>query len=113
LPESDSVVNACEKFSIDELKACISKLDLFVAVDTGPIYIAEAFDVPTVDIVGPMDENEQPPRGEKHVVVIPPNHRISELHIMNAREYNAEEALKQTLSVMPEMVFTACEKILS
>ena len=34
---------------------------LFISVDTGPIYIAEAFNVPTVDIVGPVDENVQPP----------------------------------------------------
>ena len=58
-------VNTDGLFSLDELKALIQRLSLFISVDTGPIYIAEAFDVPTIDIIGPMDENEQPPRGEK------------------------------------------------
>src|SRR3989339_1901196 len=48
-------------FNLDNLKALISKLSLFISVDTGPVYIAEAFGVPTVDIIGPIDEREQPP----------------------------------------------------
>jgi ADP-heptose:LPS heptosyltransferase len=85
-------------FNIDELKALVAKLHLFISVDTGPIYIAEAFDVPTIDIVGPVDENVQPPRGLIHRNVIPPQRVRPELSILNARMYNKEEALRQTLS---------------
>lgn len=98
------VISFVGQLSIDELKALISKLKLFVSVDTGPVYIAEAFDTPTIDIVGPMDEKEQPPIGAKHKVVIPPNRTKSELHIMNARVYNREEALRQVEAITFESV---------
>src|SRR3989344_2119063 len=65
LPQ-ESVWDTTGTFSIEELKALVKCLDLFISADTGPIYIAEAFGVPTVDIVGPVDEREQPPRGEKN-----------------------------------------------
>lgn len=86
-------------FNIDELKALIAKLHLFIAADTGSIYIAEAFNVPTVDIVGPVDERVQPPRGLIHRNVVPPERVKAELFILNARSYNREEALRQVLSI--------------
>lgn len=106
------IINASEKFSIDGLKALISKMNLFISVDTGPIYIAEAFDVPTVDIVGPMDEREQPPIGPKHAVVVPPGPRESQLHVMNARGYNKKEARRQIDSITVNMVVIACKKLI-
>ena len=113
IPKYVPVINVLEKFSIDELKALISKLNLFVAVDTGPIYIAEAFGVPTVDIVGPMDEREQPPIGKIHAVVMPPFPREPALHVMNAKGYDHEEARRQADSITVGMVFRACEKVIS
>ncbi len=112
LPESVRVINTGEKLLLEELKALIARLHLFIAVDTGPIYIAEAFGVPTVDIVGPMDENGQPPRGEKHMVVVPPHRKEPMLHIMNARVYDIAEARRQVESITPEMVIEAAERVL-
>ncbi len=91
-------------FNIDELKAFVSKLDMFISVDTGPIYIAEAFGIPTIDITGPIDENEQPPRGEMHRNVVPPKRSRPELYVLNAKSYDKAEALRQTLSITSEMV---------
>lgn len=85
-------------FNIDELKALVAKLGLFVSADTGPIYIAEAFDVPTIDIVGPVDERVQPPRGLIHRSVVPKRVR-AEVFILNAQMYNREEAIRQVLSI--------------
>ena len=98
-------------FSIDELKALISKLGLFISVDTGPIYIAEAFGIPTIDIVGPMDEKEQPPIGVIHKVVVPVRTK-PQLHIMNARAYDAAEALQQTLSITVLAVTEEIDKLM-
>lgn len=92
------VADATGAFNIDALKAFISKLSLFISVDTGPIYIAEAFGVPTIDIVGPVDEWVQPPRGRIHRIVVPPGRKKAELSILNARSYDKEEALRQVLS---------------
>ncbi|MEK7505347.1 MAG: glycosyltransferase family 9 protein [Patescibacteria group bacterium] len=108
----ESIFSTQGKLNIDELKAYISKLNLFISVDTGPIYIAEAFGVPTVDIVGPMDEREQPPQGLLHRSVLPPSRVHPELHILNARHYEEKEALRQTLSITPEAVILATDKLI-
>ncbi len=69
LSNQTKVINTCSQLSIDELKATISKLTVLIGPDTGLIYIAEAFKVPTIDITGPVDENEQPPIGDIHKVI--------------------------------------------
>jgi ADP-heptose:LPS heptosyltransferase len=97
--------------SIDELKATISKLDLFISVDTGPIYIAEAFNIPTVDIVGPMDEREQPPIGKFHKCVIT-DRKKPELHILNARVYNVTEAKRQIETITTNQVMNTIQRLL-
>lgn len=97
-------INIQGKLSIDQLKALISKLNLFISVDTGPIYIAESFGIPTIDIVGPMDENEQPPIGCLNEIVV--SKRSSpQLHIMNSRDYDYLEAKKQVLDISIRDVF--------
>ncbi len=107
------VINPEIIFTVDELKALVSRLSLLIGVDTGPIYIAEAFGVPTVDIVGPMNEFEQPPMGDKHKSVYIKDRAGSAIHIMNARIYNVLEARRQVEEITPEMVFKVVETILS
>lgn len=97
------VVNFLGHLTIDELKACISTLDMVIGADTGPIYIAEALSVPTIDIVGPVDEREQPPMGEIHRIVKVERER-PELYVMNAREYDKKEARRQTDDILPTVV---------
>lgn len=104
------IVNTCGQLSLDELKAFISVMDVFIGVDTGPIYIAEALNIATIDIVGPMDEKEQPPTGLRHKVVVPARTR-PELHIMNARVYDKVEARRQVESITPEMVIKAFQEL--
>ncbi|MDO8620911.1 MAG: glycosyltransferase family 9 protein [Candidatus Levybacteria bacterium] len=113
LNQNTQIVNTLEKFNIEELKVAISKMDLFISVDTGPIYIAEAFGVPTVDITGPIDEREQPPIGKMHVVVTPPEPRKPQLFVMNARAYNTKEALRQTESISVEKVTSSCNILIA
>jgi heptosyltransferase-2 len=108
----ERIINALELFSIDELKALLAFSGMFIAVDTGPIYIAEAFDVPTIDIVGPMNEDEQPPIGPRHIIVTPPGSRTPQLAIMNARCYDAAEAVRQTEAITTDMVLAACDALL-
>lgn len=112
LEKPAGVSNAMGQFSIDELKAFIARAALFVSVDTGPIYIAEAFGVPTVDIVGPMDEREQPPIGPAHVVVVPPR-KEPEIHIMNARFFVSEKVKEQVMATTDKMVIDSVELLLN
>jgi heptosyltransferase-2 len=113
LKHPERVLNLANKLSIDELKASIAQLDLFVSADTGPIYIAEAFGISTVDIVGPVDEREQPPRGDKHAVVTPPGKREPALRVMNTRDYDYTEARRQAESITVDSVVRACKALLS
>lgn len=53
----------------------------------------------------------QPPRGERHLVVVPPR-RAPALHIMNARCYDAAEARRQSLAITPAMVSATAERLL-
>lgn len=98
--------------SLDDLKAHVAGLRMFVSVDTGPIYIAEAFGVPTVDITGPIDEKEQPPMGPLHKVVIPPDRKQPELFVMNARVYDKTEARRQVDSITVEQVLTTVQELI-
>lgn len=97
--------------NLDDLKAIISILSLFISVDTGPMYIAEAFDVPTIDIVGPMDENEQPPKGEKNKIVKLDKRKQPAIHIMNSSDYDYKEARRQIEEITVDMVIEKLEEI--
>ena len=110
--KSDIKVLKITDFNVDMLKALMAKLSLFIAVDTGPIYIAEAFNIPTIDIVGPVDERVQPPRGLIHRNVLPPGRLRAELSILNARSYNAEEASRQVLSITVKAVSNEIETLM-
>jgi ADP-heptose:LPS heptosyltransferase len=99
------------ELSLDELKACVSELHLWISADTGPVYIAEAFNVPTVDITGPCDEKEQPPIGKFHAVVHITNRERPQLFAMNARVYDRAEARRQVEEITVEMVASAIDEI--
>lgn len=100
-------------FTLDELKAFMSKIHLFISADTGPMYIAEAFSIPTIDITGPIDEKEQPPIGPTHLVVVPPQRTKPELFVLNAKAYNKEEALRQVESISVAMVTEAIDTLMA
>ena len=44
--------------NIQELINIISSLDLFITGDSGPMHIAASFQVPTVAIFGPTNDDE-------------------------------------------------------
>lgn len=107
----NTIVDTVGRFDLDELKALIAKLDVFIAADTGPIYIAEAFGVSTIDIAGPVDENEQPPRGPQNKIVYLPG-RIPQVHIMNSRVYDEKEARRQVEKISVEMVVEKLDELM-
>ncbi len=113
LPAHVCIVDTAQKLSMDELKALVAQLHLFISVDTGPIYIAEAYNVPTVDIVGPMDEREQPPQGLLHKSVVPLGRVAPVLHIFNTSVVDIEEATRQAQSITPAMVLAAVDELMA
>jgi ADP-heptose:LPS heptosyltransferase len=111
IDSQSQIFNTVGQFNLDELKALISKLKIFISVDTGPVYLAEALGVPTIDIIGPMAENEQPPRGKLHKIV-QIDDREPQLHIMNARVYDKNEAKRQIEGITVEMVINELEELI-
>lgn len=111
LSPDTKVVDLLSKLSLEELKAFISKSDMFISVDTGPIYIAEAFDVPTVDIIGPIDEREQPPQGQIHKWVISPTRKNPFLFVHNAKKYDVVSARESVESISVGMVLGVVESL--
>ncbi|MBI4128683.1 MAG: glycosyltransferase family 9 protein [Parcubacteria group bacterium] len=63
-----STAGAC---TLSELPALLARLKLFIAVDNGPLYIADALGIPVVDIAGPADIRSQSPQG-KYVIIQAP-----------------------------------------
>ena len=62
--------NLAGKTSVPELINQISKLDLFITGDSGPMHVAAAFQVPTVAIFGPTQDNETSQwMNEKSIIV--------------------------------------------
>lgn len=112
IQKADHVVDLTGKTNIDEAKAFYKYVDLVVAVDTGPMFFAEAHGTATVDIAGNIDENEQAPNdGKLHLVVVPPDRGEPEVLTMNARAINIERATQQILSVSVPMVTSAIDLV--
>lgn len=57
------------RLSLENLIGLISECDLFVSVDTGPMHIAAALNVPTVGIFGPTSGTMYGPYSENSVAV--------------------------------------------
>ncbi|TSC84125.1 MAG: glycosyl transferase, family 9 [Parcubacteria group bacterium Gr01-1014_17] len=106
-----SALNTLNRFSLEELKAIIASFSLFISADTGPVYIAEAFGTPTIDIVGPMYENIQPPQGKFHRTVAAPREKPA-LGILDNTVYNAREARRQSEDITVEMVARVADELI-
>jgi heptosyltransferase-2 len=104
-------VSECSSMSIDELKALVSKLTMTVSVDTGPVFIAEACGVPTLDIAGSIHPSEMSPNdGKYHIVVV--SEGEPEIFTMNARIINFEKAKEQIESITVSMVTKKADELI-
>lgn len=67
--KKERIINAAGKFNLTELPALIERLSLFIGVDTGIIYMADALSVRVIDIAGPSDMSDQRPLGKKSIII--------------------------------------------
>jgi len=61
-------VDTSGRLSIAELPALLMSMDLFISVDSGPVYMAIAMGVPTINMAGPCAMEERP-LGDKNTVI--------------------------------------------
>lgn len=67
--QKDRLINAAGTLNLKELPALIQRLSLFIGVDTGITYMADALSIPIIHLAGPIDISEQRPAG-KNVKII-------------------------------------------
>jgi len=110
----DSIIDAVGKFSLQELPALIERLSLFIGVDTGVIYMADALNIPVVDIAGPSDMEDQRPTGKKVTIIqkkdiecVPCSHTFSAPYECR---YGHRECI---VSVSIDDVFDSAKRLLS
>jgi heptosyltransferase-2 len=66
--------NLCGQTTTAEMVGVLSRLDVLVTGDSGPMHVAAALGVPVVAVFGPTDWRETAPRGDRHRVVREPVH---------------------------------------
>jgi heptosyltransferase II len=98
-------------FSLEALPSLIKRLSLYIAVDTGPIYVAYALSIPLVDITGPVDPWEQPPHNSKSICVMPPAPFLPSSFVLK-RPGTKDQHKKSLKRITVEMVMIAVEKLL-
>ncbi len=66
---NERIANSAGAFSLAELPALLSRLALYIGVDSGITYMADALKIPLIDIMGPADADDQRPTGRQAVVL--------------------------------------------
>ncbi len=64
-----SPLDAAGKTNLRQLAALLSRCDLLVSADTGPMHIAAGVGTPVVALFGPTDPRRTGPGGENHLVL--------------------------------------------
>jgi ADP-heptose:LPS heptosyltransferase len=115
LASGTRIINTLNNLSIDETKALFARSNLFISVDTGPVYYAEAFGVPNVNITGPVDEKEQPPISDIHKVIFADVACRPCSFVMNGARscHNIENPFVCLRLVTPEMVCKQIDELLA
>jgi|TARA_Y100000310_G_scaffold162742_1_gene162685 ADP-heptose:LPS heptosyltransferase len=97
-------------FSIEELPSLMKRFSMFISADTGPIHIAEALSVPLIDIIGPIDPDEQAPVNEISTVVKSPESFPPTVFALR-RQGDPKESKKAMESISVDMVFKAFDRL--
>ena len=104
-------INSAGRFKLHELPALFKKLKLFISVDSGPLYMADALDVPVIDIGGSYDIQEQAPSGIKSMVL--QKYPVSCSFIFPISPVCMEQHQKSLREILPDDVFDAAKNLCS
>lgn len=103
-------INGSGYFKLYEAPALLKRIKLFISVDSGPLYIADALRVPVVNIGGSYDIQEQAPSGNKCKIlqkypvscsfIVPASSACREKHLKNLREITPEEVFEAAVELV-------------
>lgn len=63
------LIDATGRVALEDLAALIDRLAIYVGVDSGITYLADARNIPVVDVMGPADPQDQRPVGQRAIVI--------------------------------------------
>jgi lipopolysaccharide heptosyltransferase II len=109
----NSSINTSGLFKLFELPAFLKKLKLFISVDSGPLYIADAVGTPVIDIVGPFDIREQSPSGNKCKIIQKNIYCVPCSFVITTPRFCKEGHLRCLKEVTPEEVFDAAVTLIN
>ena len=66
---ADQVIDTTGRVALEDLAALIDGLITYIGVDSGITYLADARDIPVVDIMGPADPQDQRPTGKRAIII--------------------------------------------
>jgi ADP-heptose:LPS heptosyltransferase len=89
----------------------LKKCRLFIGVDTGLLYIADALSVPVVDILGPCDDNNQRPENNYRLVT---DRRVCrpQCKMLYNGDIDIAEVEICFSAIKPEQVLVACRELI-
>lgn len=95
--------------------ALFKKFSVFISVDTGPLYIADALGVPTIDIIGPSDPKIQSPQGKTIILTSGQKNQNGRpikpcAYVLYPQDCKKED-VEKLMDVSPEDVLKAYEYI--
>lgn len=81
---SPRVIDSCGIFELAEVPALLRRLDVFVGVDSGLTYMADALEIPLVSMAGPCNMQETRPINKRAVILQEKLPCVPCAHIFNA-----------------------------
>lgn len=106
------VIDAVGEFNLSELPAIIERLSIFIGVDTGITYMADAMSIPTIDIAGPSDMEDARPTGKKVLIIQNKLSCVPCSHAFKAPYSCIYGHRKCITDITVEEVFTCASKLL-
>lgn len=113
LSNPSNVIDATGRFTLAELPALIKRFSLYVGVDSGITYMADALSVPLVNITGPADIGEQRPMGKKVTNLQEPLACVPCSHIYQSPYICREGSRACITTVSVPMIYEAAESLLA
>lgn len=107
------VIDTTARIALADLPALLDRLAAYVGVDSGITYMADARNIPVVDVMGPADPEDQRPTGQM-ALIIKPDVRCAPCSHAFLAPYSCAMTTRACVSSpdLPEMIARCVSRIL-